>query len=348
MDSKTLLSRVTDLTLYTGTNGRNYCSCKCPGCTQRNDEDDYAYQGNIEQIKEIIEKLPNLENAYLLGNPDVSVDSEFCNLAAKEFIKCGKKVMFSTSGFKGLDTIKKVTKDLDLKKIEYISISVDTVDEDKLKKLKGNNKINLAQIDEAIEYCKEKEIPVKIQPTLWRINQDDYEELIEYFYKKHGLTWYTFHTGSFEAMENEDIELLKHVEPEKSVEIRQNLINLAKKYNLKMNIPKVFITEEEHEVYDNSNTYCRTGGKGLQIWLTKDYIKCTFCPIVTKVHKNYFFKIDDEEITLLKPKSDCLVAKNCISKDLKQKSENQEGNIIVQNNKKFFNICRYCSERIKY
>ena len=348
MNSKILLNKVTDLTLYTGTNGRNYCSCKCPGCTQRNDEDDYAYQGNLEQINEIIEKLPNLENAYLLGNPDVSVDSEFCNLAAKEFIKYGKKVMFSTSGYKGLETIKKVIKGLDLSKIEYISFSVDTIDEEKLKKLKGSNKITLKQIDEAINYCKTKKIPVKIQPTLWKINQDDYKDLIEYFYKKHGLTWYTFHTGSFEAMENEKIEILKHVEPEKCVEIRQNLIKLANKYNLKMNIPKVFITKEEHEVYDNSNTYCRVGGRGLQIWLTRGALKCTFCPILTKVHKDFFFNINEEDIKLVNPKADCPVAKNCISKDLKQKSENEEGNIIIENNKKYFNRCRYCSERIKY
>lgn len=82
------LEKVTDLTLYTGTYGKEKCSCNCIGCTQ----DGYIkgkkpYQGTIEQIKEIIKKLPNLENAYLLGNPDVSVDTEFCNKAAKEFIK---------------------------------------------------------------------------------------------------------------------------------------------------------------------------------------------------------------------------------------------------------------------
>ena len=348
MNSKILLNNVTDLTLYTGTNGRKYCTCKCIGCTQRNDEDNYAYQGNIKQIEKIIRKLPNLKNAYLLGNPDVSVDPEFCNLAANKFIENGKKVMFSTSGFNGVETLKKLTKNIDLSKIEYVSLSVDTVNEDKLKKLKGNKNITLEQIDEVINYCKKTKIPVKIQPTLWRINQDDYQELIEYFYKKHGLTWYTFHTGSFEAIEDEKIDILKHIKPEKSVEIREKLIRIAQKYNLKMNIPKVFITKEEYDLYDNSNTYCRVGGRGLQIWLTRDALKCTFCPILTKVNKNYFFNIDDEDIKLLNPKLDCPIANNCISNDLKQISEDNKGNIIFQNNKKYFNICRYFSKKIKY
>ena len=146
------LAKVTDLTLYTGTNGKDKCTCKCIGCTQgggilKNKE---KYQGTIEDIKVIIERLQNLENAYLLGNPDVSVDTFFCNLAAKEFIKNNINVMFSTSGFKAVDTVKKLVDGLDPKYIKYISYSVDTLDEDKLHFLKGNKTLSLKEIEDAI------------------------------------------------------------------------------------------------------------------------------------------------------------------------------------------------------
>ena len=110
MDKLQLLKKVKSLTLYTGTYGRRKCTCSCIGCTQESyGRKHKEYQGNLEQIQKIIEKLPNLEEAYILGNPDVSVDTEFCNLAAKEFIKHGKKVMFSTSGYNGVNGIKEVT-----------------------------------------------------------------------------------------------------------------------------------------------------------------------------------------------------------------------------------------------
>ena len=82
MDKVSLLEKVEELTLYTGTYGRRRCTCSCIGCTQesygRRHKD---YQGTLEKINVIVKKLPNLKNAYILGNPDVSVDTEFCNKA---------------------------------------------------------------------------------------------------------------------------------------------------------------------------------------------------------------------------------------------------------------------------
>ncbi|CDC06474.1 unknown [Clostridium sp. CAG:343] len=156
MDKLQLLKKVKSLTLYTGTYGRRKCTCSCIGCTQESyGRKHKEYQGNLEQIQKIIEKLPNLEEAYILGNPDVSVDTEFCNLAAKEFIKHGKKVMFSTSGYNGVKVIKKLIQEIDPNNIQYISYSIDSLDNEKLQFLKGTNKIDIKEIDKAIYYCKE-------------------------------------------------------------------------------------------------------------------------------------------------------------------------------------------------
>ena len=214
MEKEELLKKVKVLTLYTGTYGRKKCTCSCIGCTQENygrrHED---YQGTIEQIKVIIEKLPNLEDAYILGNPDVSVDTKFCNMAAKEFVKHGKKVMFSTSGYNGIGVVKELTKGIHAKDIKYISYSVDTIENQRLKYLKGTKNISIDQIDEAIQYCINNKIKVKIQPTLWELNQDDYKDIIKH-YSEYGIDWYTFHAGSFEALRDRKIAL-SHIKPEK-------------------------------------------------------------------------------------------------------------------------------------
>ena len=370
MDSKKVLNNITDLTLYTGSNGKNKCTCKCAGCTQYNYGKKHEdYQGNINQIKTIIKYLPNLKNAYILGNPDPTVDTVFCNIAAKEFVKHNKNVMFSTSGFNALETIKTLTKDIPSKNITYISFSIDSLKKDTIKKLKGSNKIDLSLVEKAILYCKSNNIKVKIQPTLWQINQDEYKDIINYFYKKYGITWFTFHLGSFEALNENETDILKHIEPEKWYQIRNNIKQIAIENNLKISIPKVFLDDKEYKEYNHKNNYCYNPGKGLQIWLEKDNLRCTYCPIYTEVNNNFYFNLEDKEISLKVPNEnyleclDCVAAKRCISKELKDKSEykigytfkfnqsnknknNDDNDINITN--KFHNVCRFYSDKINY
>ncbi len=344
------LAKVTDLTLYTGTNGKDKCTCKCIGCTQgggilKNKE---KYQGTIEDIKVIIERLPNLENAYLLGNPDVSVDIFFCNLAAKEFIKNNINVMFSTSGFKAVDTVKKLVDGLDPKYIKYISYSVDTLDEDKLHFLKGNKTLSLKEIEDAISYCKKRDIPVKIQPTLWEINQDDYEDIINNFYNKFGIKWYTFHVGSFEALKNKKV-LLNHIHPKKWREIVENIIEIAKKKKLKIKLPRIFLDREEmEECQKNIKTYCANGGKGLQIWLEKDFIRCTYCPVLAEIHPEFTFSIEEDTANFISKNGVCLAASCTLDKTLIQETIQNNGRIFKNEEEDLYNVCRYYSIREQF
>lgn len=260
MKRLTALDKVKDLTLYTGTFGREKCTCNCIGCTQGGIiKEKEPYQGNISQIRKIISKLPNLENAYLLGNPDISVDTEFCNLAAKEFEKNNISVMFSTSGIGGAKVIQKLVSGLDCKKIKYISYSVDTIDDDKIHYLKGTKNISLSDIEESIKFCIEREIPVKIQPTLWEYNQEDYIDIIEYFYKKYSISWFTFHAGSFESLKNRKVPL-KHIEPSRWKEIVRNIQFIAKKKKLRIVVPRIFLDQDEmNNEKENIHTYCANG-----------------------------------------------------------------------------------------
>ena len=348
MEKNKILEKVEALTLYTGTYGRKKCTCSCIGCTQgitsyRENE----YQGDIEQIKKIIELLPNLKTAYILGNPDISVDTNFCNIAAKEFIKNGIKVMFSTSGYNGEEVAKELLEGLDRNMVEYISYSVDTLDNEKLHFLKGTKRINIEEVDKAIEYCIREGIPVKIQPTLWNVNQDDYKELIEYYEKK-GIKWFTFHVGSFEGVKNEIP--LKHIEPEKWDKINKEIKKIAQDKDLKIKVPKIFVDDDEKEIYKNQKKlYCQNGGTDIQIWLSKGIIKSSLCPILTAVYPEYIFDLEKEDIKLVNSNYEgCIVAERCIDNELRSKSKNNAGREFNVKDKKIYNMCRYYSDKAKY
>lgn len=346
MNKVTGLEKVTDLTLYTGTFGKKGCTCNCIGCTQNGYITKRKQnQGNLEQIKIIMDKLPNLKNAYILGNPDVSVDTKFCNQAAKEFIKNGINVMFSTSGYKALETAKTLFKDLDPAYISYISYSVDTLDKEKMRYLKGSNKLNMKDIEDAIAYCQELNIPVKIQPTLWEINQDDYKEIIDNFYNKFNIRWYTFHAGSFEALRNKNVGL-NHVKPSKWKEIVTNIQKIAEEKKLKILLPRIFLNKEEMiECKNNIHTYCANGGSGLQIWLEKDNIRCTYCPLLAEVHPEFTFLIQEKTANFISQNGVCAIQKEALDNDLIYNSNKKEGRIFSSSKGELYNVCRFYSIR---
>ena len=349
MNTEKLLQEVENITLYIGTYGKKRCTCSCIGCTQdRCGNSDNIFQGNINQIKTIIERLPSLRKAYILGNPDISVDTKFCNLAAKEFIKHNIKVMFSTSGYNGLEIVKKLVENIETKYIEYISYSIDTIDERKFKYLKGTENISIKEIDNAIKYCNEKNITVKIQPTLWNINKNDYKSIIKH-YEELGIKWYTFHIGSFEALTDKKIEL-SHIQPQECKEIVEKIKKISKGEKLKVQIPRIFLTKEEHNKYKNTyKSYCQYGGKGLQIHLQDDGIKATFCPLLSKVNPTFMFDIEKEKPILLKNKNNnCVVGEKCIDDKLKNISTNNKGKEFIIGNSEFYNICRFYSFQRNY
>ena len=84
--------------------------------------------------------------------------------------------------------------------IENITIVLD--------ELLTKTNIKIEEIDEAIRFGINHNITIKIQPTLWEFNQEDYREIIEH-YLKIGIKWFTFHAGSFEALWKRNIIVQK-------------------------------------------------------------------------------------------------------------------------------------------
>ena len=300
------------------------------------------YQGTIEQIDEIINLLPNLKKAYLLGNPDCSVDPEFCSEAAKHFINNGIHVMFSTSGIGGKETVKTLLNELDTSFIDYVSFSIDSLDDSTEKLLKGKN-ISFSTLLEGIQYCQSKSIPVKIQPTVWQINQNHCIELMDFFSSNYDIKWFTFHVGSQEGFFPKKSKVCQHVLPDEWHKIRLDIEDYAKKHNLHVNVPIIFATEEEYLEYNNNYLpHCiNPHPTNIQIRMEKT-LQATLYPILGTIYPNEFCSTLNSNIMVssqIDVSTNACIAQNfCLGKNLFPEFK---GSCWEKDNKKYFYVCRY-------
>lgn len=269
-------------TVYTGTNGRKYCTGNCRFCSQAGHPlSERPYQGTLEDIRETIRALPNLKEVYLLGNPDPSVDTDFCNEAAKLFVENGCKVMFSTSGWGGKQTMEKLLDGISPSDVKYVSFSVDSLIPETVKFLKGIS-LPLEVVEEGISYCIERGFSVKIQPTLWDVNQDEAQKLIRYFLDKYDIRWFTFHFGSMQTYRGKENH---HVSARGVRKLHDEIMELAQELGLDCKIPKSILTKDEYKDYiDKYTTHC-TDKKpyDLQVWLTSEGPKAAYCSVLPSV-----------------------------------------------------------------
>lgn len=345
------LSLIKELTLYTGSNGKRGCSCNCPGCSQTNyglRKAKVSHQGTLQQIQQIINLLPNLEKAYFLGNPDCSVDTEFCSAAAKLFIDNKIHVMFSTSGIGGKYMIKKLLENLDLDFVDYISFSIDSVDETKESILKGR-KIDYQLILEGIEYCKSINVPVKIQPTIWKLNEKCWLDIIDFFSSFYNINWFTFHVGSQEGFYPQTPSHCQHVSPESWYDTSHSILEFAAKFNFNVVVPLIFLTPIEFKDYKkNYIPHCvNPNPTNIQIWM-EDTLRSTFFPILSNISPNKF--IDNFEQNIVSNQIDiqnhqCIAQKFSLGKELASEFNK---NLWEKDGLKLFYACRYYKQIINH
>jgi len=338
------LIAVDELTIYTGSNGKNGCTCQCPGCSQtiygvQNRRD--PHQGTLQQIEELIPLLPNLKKAYFLGNPDCSVDPKFCNAAAKLFISKGIHVMFSTSGIGGKATMQTLLSKLDLNFVDYVSFSIDSTNPETESILKGR-KVNYSNLLKGIEYCRSLGVTVKIQPTIWQLNEDHCINLLDFFHSKYSIDWFTFHVGSLEGLLSYTSPICKHVTPDKWHDTVQKILDFGKQHKLKVAVPMVFLNEEEYAAYQTSYIpHCMNPKPtNLQVWL-EEKTRFTFYPILGGVYPTAYTGFLQSEIVASQPENSgfiCPVQAETLGSELeKQFSQNRWEN----NGQIFYCVCRY-------
>ena len=109
---------------------------------------------------------------------------------------------------------------------------------------------------------------------------------------------------------------------------------------------KVFLNKEEMiECKNNIHTYCANGGSGLQIWLEKDNIRCTYCPLLAEVHPEFTFLIQEKTANFISQNGVCAIQREALDNDLIYNSNKKEGRIFSSSKGELYNVCRFYSIR---
>lgn len=299
------LTNIRFVTLYTGDNGPNECVCHCPCCSQT-DWEHCRYQGTEEQCVTLLTKLPSLEQLYILGNPDPACDPLFCNFVAKEACKRNIHVAFSTSGAGGQYAMSKLLAGIPKEMIDYISFSIDSINKDKMSILKGIN-YPLENTVKCIEELIHEGYKVKIQPTLWSINFEEVEEIINFFACK-GVSWFTFHVGSLESGIN--LETHQHLNERQMQQVYKQIeMAYSKNKNIKVRCPIIFPSCGNN---DTSKWYCMNPErcKELLIYFKREGIMCTHSPMASNILPGLVFDITKiPEVALVEKCKTCPISK---------------------------------------
>lgn len=340
MDERKNIKR---LTLYTGSNGKKGCNCNCLGCSQ----EAYGsgtpyYQASKQDIIRLLTLLPNIQDCIILGNPDPSVDPEFCNWVAKYMINKGIRIRMSSSGLDALNVAKILFKDVNTDFVDYMSYSIDSINEKTLWRLKGR-KILLSPINDAIDYCKSIGIRVKIQPTIWEINKTDYKELLPYYINK-GVKWFSFHVGSLEGFTHTK-NTIDHISPDEWIHIREDLKKLCAKYDVSLHLPYLFMNEHDFKQYKLlRGEKCQPHSLlNTQVWIEPNKYRTTHCPLLREVRNFEYDLIEMDKSKIdyscsekgyCPATSACLGVKNC------KNSIDGNGNMFNINGEIYHTICR--------
>lgn len=280
-----VFERVEYVSLYTGNNGSEACTCKCPCCSQSGRERNH--QGTMKQVLEMFECLPNLKQLYIFGNPDITVDTQFCHEIVKEAVKRNIHVCFSTSGVGGKKVLIKLLHNIPVNMVDYISFSFDAITKEEMSFMKGIN-YPMEKALEGVEWAIEQEYPVKIQPTLWSCNYTKAEEIINFFSEK-GVKWFTFHVGSLET--GVVLPTHQHLTPEQLKSVHNQISKAVHNHNdIKVRCPIIYY---ECGTNDPNKWYCMhpERAKELLVMFTEDGIKATHTPMASSFNDKLNFSI---------------------------------------------------------
>lgn len=283
------LDRIEHVTLYTGNNGSAYCTCKCPCCSQKGRN--RHYQGTIKQAIKMFEKLTNMKQLYLFGNPDVTVDADFCHTVIEEAVRRNIHICFSTSGVGGKKVLEKLLKGIPTEMVDYISFSFDGTTKQEMSFAKGID-YPMERALEGLEWALKKGYTVKVQPTLWSYNYTKAEEIINFFSTK-GVNWFTFHIGSLET--EFGLPSHRHLTPEQIKEVHNQIDKAIGKSNhtIKAKCPIIYMECGENEP---QKWYCMQPEKAkkLLVIFTEKGIRATHVPMASFFNENFGFYLEND------------------------------------------------------
>jgi MoaA/NifB/PqqE/SkfB family radical SAM enzyme len=290
-------SQIKTIILYTGSNGRKGCTCNCLGCyTTKYSARKPYYQGNMKQVKDLISLLPNLTDVALFGNPDISVDSQFCNEVALCLQQRKIRLHFSTSGIGGADTLSVLLNGVNTSNISEVIFSVDSTNEKTNQLLKGKN-ISISKVIEGIEYCNSIGVRPYVLATVWNLNMEEDWMAYNKFFDKYNVINRIINFGSVDAIIDYEINSkgengLMHIPEDKVIDVRNKCLKAG------MIVPYGLATDIEYEAYTQSyKPLCSYTDDIMNVFLEEDGIKASLnCTMLTNIHPEYIVNIQNVNI----------------------------------------------------
>lgn len=280
------INTVESIALYTGDYGFDKCLCKCPNCNEKNKNGDY--QGNIDQVYELLNKFKNLKQIHLIGNPDPFVDVDFCNEISKICINYNIKVAYSTVAVGGIDKLKKLLNNIEPSMVDYISFCIDSIDSKKMSEIKGI-KYPFYEIVSEIRWAIKKGYKVNIHPTLWKENYMDSYDIIDFF-SKLGVDWYVFQIGMVEKDCN-GIDC--RLNEQEIKQVHNDISRAVEKNGVKVSCPVIYKSCGEN---DESKYFCfhPKDNHNWVAYLKEDGIYITNLPLLAEKNNKYIHKLNDK------------------------------------------------------
>lgn len=227
--------------------------------------------------------FPNLQQLYILGNPDPSIDYILCHKIMVEAVKRNIKVCISTSGIGGEKILKSLFDGISPTMVDYISFSIDSIIPEKMNILKGI-KYPWEKSLKGIKWAVNNGYVVKIQPTLWSCNYLEAKDIIEYFTKM-GINWFSFHIGSLES--GVCLQTHQHLTKGQIDNVMLQIEETVKTHNnLKVRCPIIYSDEN----YDKDEKwYCMHPKTDVELLVTftQAGIKFTNCPLASSFDDEY-------------------------------------------------------------
>ena len=159
------------------------CNYRCRGCSVWEDQD--PRELSTEEVKkglDVLRDIGVLEIVFSGGNPLIREDiGEILDYASENFV--------TTVYDNGSMAAKKIDA---LKNVDFVAISLDTLDEKKNDYLKGVHG-SWKRAMESIRLLKEEGIHVGVSPTISQFNVHEIVDFTRYFIKRSIPVWYCFY-----------------------------------------------------------------------------------------------------------------------------------------------------------
>ena len=244
---------------------------------------------NSDLILNKIKENHNIDTIFIMAN-EPTTKPELTNHIIKYAIKNNIKIKIVSNGFAPIEIYKKMLKDIDPKKIDKITISLDSMNEHIHNTIR-NNKNSFNNSIRTIKYLKDNNYNIRVQMTICDLNYDTIISSVKELNINYGINNFAFHcmSVSSRAIKNN----LYHINAFKWRRLVTKLFKLKDELNNigEFSIPIIAMTENEL-----LKLYFGGDKKILDNFLVRKPLK--LCPAING--NNIYLKANDEDVIISK------------------------------------------------